>query len=222
VKFLLDRKYWKLALLPIALVALYWSLVRGGFLFPLSLAPEIFCTQNCDRETTLPSTLPGTELLNYDTPLSPQFTNPEKIAILIEKSKYRLTLFYQNEPIKSYPVVFGGDPVGDKQKEGDRRTPEGIFEIRDRYPHPSWSKFIWLDYPNASSWRKHLQAKQHGEIAWFDRVGSEIGIHGVPNNADGYIDTRTNWTLGCISLKNADVNEIYTVVREGTIVKIVP
>ena len=65
---------------------------------------------------------------------------------------------------------------------------------QDLYPHPDWSKFIWLDYPNHDSWHKHLQTKKSGKIGRFDAIGSEIGIHGVPNNGDYMIDEGLNWT----------------------------
>ncbi|MEL7071899.1 MAG: L,D-transpeptidase [Cyanobacteria bacterium J06634_6] len=53
-------------------------------------------------------------------------------------------------------------------------------------------------------------------------IGGQIGIHGVPDNADGFVDTRSNWTWGCVSLKNADVDEIYSVASHNTVVEILP
>ena len=38
----------------------------------------------------------------------------------------------------------------------------------------------------------------------------------MPEGMDDLIDAGKNWTLGCISLKNKDVNEIYSVVRKGS------
>lgn len=143
------------------------------------------------------------------------------VSILIEKSAYRLTLYYNQQPIKSYDVVFG-DPQGDKRREGDRKTPEGIFNIQDKYPHPSWSKFLWLDYPTAQSRCKHRQAKQRGEIPFSSGIGGEIGIHGVPAGQDALIENQMNWTLGCPALRNQDVDEIYDVVQVGTVVEIIP
>ena len=146
----------------------------------------------------------------------------EKISILVEKSDYRLTVFYNLEPVKTYSVVFGSEPVGDKFAEGDRKTPEGIYRVRDLYPHPEWSRFIWLDYPTPQDWREHTQAKLAGVISPTATIGSEIGIHGVPEGADGLIDSRNNWTWGCVSLKNSDVDEIYSVVQQGTVIEVVP
>jgi lipoprotein-anchoring transpeptidase ErfK/SrfK len=36
------------------------------------------------------------------------------------------------------------------------------------------------------------------------------------------VDNRTNWTWGCPSLKNQDVDELYKVVKIGTLVEVVP
>ncbi|MFB2983067.1 L,D-transpeptidase family protein [Microseira sp. BLCC-F43] len=92
--------------------------------------------------------------------------------------------------------------------------------MKDLYPHAAWSKFIWLDYPTKSSWRKHFKAKREGQINWNDSIGSEIGIHGTPD--DSLIKKKSNWTLGCVSLKNKDVDELYQFVQKGTEVEIIP
>ncbi|HLO85003.1 MAG TPA: L,D-transpeptidase [Nostocaceae cyanobacterium] len=202
----------------------YWLLVRIGLIFPLWDLPEILCITNCQNEEQLHSPPTGNEFLNYNQLLDkllPSARDKDKISILIEKSKHRLTIFYDKKPIKSYPVVFG-EPLGDKLGQGDKKTPEGILQIQDLYPHPSWSKFMWLNYPNPQSWRKHLQAKTSGQLPWNVAIGGEVGIHGVPYNADNLIENRENWTLGCPSLKNQDVDEIYQWVQKGTVVEILP
>jgi len=207
----------------------YWKLVRLGYAVPIPYILDVFCSNNCpaDDLNVLHTQLPTDNLLNYDKPLTQILGEPDKldktkISILVEKSKYRLTIYDSKKPVKSYPVVFGGNPGGDKLKAGDSRTPEGVFSIKDMYPHETWSKFLWLDYPTKQSWRKHIKAKQNGTIGWGDSVGSEIGIHGVPANSDNLIKDRSNWTLGCVSLENKDVEELYQFVQKGTAVEISP
>ena len=203
----------------------YFFLIRLGFLMPLSEIPSVLCLNSCLAEATVHPVLPNATLLNDQKPLSELLRDkgePQQISILIEKNKYRLTVFNHLQPVKSYPVVFGSNPVGDKRYEGDQKTPEGIYRIRDLYPHTAWSKFIWLDYPTPISWRKHFQSKFTSEINWFLPIGGEIGIHGVPQGQDRLIEERSNWTWGCISLKNEDVNEIYQVIHRGTLVEILP
>jgi murein L,D-transpeptidase YafK len=104
--------------------------------------------------------------------------------------------------------------------QGDQCTPEGNFKIRGFYPHAKWSKFIWIDYPNDQSWSKHNEARQNGKIPENAKIGGEIGIHGVPEGYDYAIERKMNWTLGCISMTNEDVNEIYPYVFEGMTVQI--
>ena len=61
-----------------------------------------------------------------------------------------------------------------------------------------------------------------GAIAPNATIGSEVGIHGVPTGSDDLVDRRTNWTWGCVSLKNEDVDEIYEVLAQGTLIEVVP
>ncbi len=142
----------------------------------------------------------------------------KEIRILIDKSDYVLSVMADTLVLKQYPVVFGGNPVDDKLRQGDQCTPEGRFRVRTKYPHCSWDKFIWIDYPTEDSWRKHRKAKQDGIIEESASIGGEIGIHGVPAGADEMIDIGMNWTLGCISLKNGDINDFYPYVQTGTLV----
>ena len=210
----------------VILTGSYFLLARFGFIMPISKVYDVFYANASQSEKTvhLPI-IKGDELLNINQPLKEILKSniqPDKVAILIEKSKYRLTVFYNLQPVKSYRVVLGENPTGDKLHEGDKKTPEGIYHVRDLYFHPQWSRFIWLDYPTAESWRKHLEAKATGKINLLLPVGGDVGIHGVPTGQDSFIDQKTNWTWGCISLKTADINEIYDSAKIGTLVEIVP
>ncbi len=143
-----------------------------------------------------------------------------ELSILIDKSDYTLSVLHNGTAIKTFDVVFGGNPADDKRMEGDGCTPEGLFRIRNLYPHKKWSKFMWIDYPTAASWQKFEASKAAEEIPAEATIGGEIGIHGVPNGSDALISTKTNWTLGCISLTNADVNDLYEVSFQGMKVEI--
>jgi murein L,D-transpeptidase YafK len=143
------------------------------------------------------------------------------VWIYIDKSDMQLLIKHDTTTIKTYPVVLGGNPVGDKRMEGDQKTPEGEFALRSLYPHKKWSKFLWVNYPTDESWDKFNKAKAAGEIPKNASIGGEIGIHGVPEGYDALIDEMQNWTLGCISLKNAHVDEIFDAVKVGTKVVIV-
>jgi|GEM_PF-1953324 len=136
------------------------------------------------------------------------------LNIKIDKSDYKLSVYADGNLIKEYPVVFGKDPNGDKLMQGDKRTPEGEFKVRDFYPHDKWQKFVWINYPTQESYQKHKQAKAKGQIPADASIGGSIGIHGVPDDKNYAITERQNWTLGCISMKNQDINELYPFVSK--------
>lgn len=229
----LRQRSLVLILLLTSASILYILLFRLGLLMSPRDLPAVLCGDACAPESPLhpivsEATPLDQALLNESRPLSTLLDNIskepnlEKISILVEKSLYRLTIFYDLKPLKSYAVVLGENPSGDKFSQGDQKTPEGLLHIRDLYPHPEWSKFVWLDYPNPQSWRKHFQAKLTGEIGLFASIGGEIGIHGVPQGLDILIPQRSNWTLGCVSLRNGDIEEIYPFLKIGTPVEIRP
>jgi lipoprotein-anchoring transpeptidase ErfK/SrfK len=205
---------------------LYAVMYKLGFVMSPSALPAVLCIPSCPPtqryHAIAPEPLPETR--TDERSLSEIIGNadPTQLSLLVEKSQYRLTVVYAGHPVKAYPIVLGGNPTGDKLFEGDERTPEGIYRIRDLYPHPDWSKFIWLDYPSPQAWREHFAAKWNGELSWFLPIGGQIGIHGVPEGGDGLIADRTNWTWGCISLTNADVHDLYAVLEPGMLVEIVP
>ncbi|MBN1186098.1 MAG: L,D-transpeptidase [Bacteroidales bacterium] len=143
-----------------------------------------------------------------------------KISVLIDKSDFRLYVLADEVVLKEYSVVFGKTTGDDKLMQGDKCTPEGKFKMISKYPHKDWSKFIWIDYPNDDSWRKHNAAKRDGIIPKNAQIGGEVGIHGVPKGMDYLIDLKYNWTLGCISLKNKDIDELYPFISKNTIIEI--
>ncbi|CAL1520923.1 L,D-transpeptidase [Chitinophaga sp. MM2321] len=155
----------------------------------------------------------------YNARLNSANINPDKIFLLIDKSDYRLYLYEDVTLRKIYKVVFGNKDQSDKLSEGDRRTPEGTFHILSKRFDNRWSRFLLIDYPNEDSWQKFYQRQSKGALSGNASIGGGIGIHGVEYNAgirDSYVEGRINWTLGCISMKNADVNELYEVIKVGT------
>jgi murein L,D-transpeptidase YafK len=140
------------------------------------------------------------------------------IYIRVDKSDFILSVMADTLIVKQYPVVLGGNPVDDKLRQGDMCTPEGEFMVKAKYPYKSWDKFIWINYPTEKSWEKHRKAKLEGFVKEYDKIGGEIGIHGVPKGTDEIIDLGMNWTLGCISLKNKDINDFYHIISTGTVV----
>lgn len=163
-----------------------------------------------------------------------------KVRIVIWKSQYTLTLYKGERPVKTYRAVFGkGFQDGDKQRVGDKRTPEGDFFICSMNHSKRFYKFMGVSYPGIRraehglrqgliSRMQYLKIKKAIEERrappWNTRLGGAIGIHGrmldsatSPKRFSG-----VNWTDGCIAMENADVDEVYSVISIGTPVTILP
>lgn len=142
------------------------------------------------------------------------------ISIIIDKSDYELSVYDEKGWYATFPVVFGNNSLEDKKMEGDKNTPEGSFKIINKKVHDKWCRFLALDYPNAESLEKFKRRKERGEIPAHAKIGGAIGIHGTWPHEDFVVDRYKNWTLGCISMKNSDVMEMYAYAQPGTRVTI--
>lgn len=156
---------------------------------------------------------------------SKRFTRDAKgpvgsVSIIIDKSDYELSVYDDKGWYATYPVVFGNSSLSDKKMEGDKNTPEGSFRITAKRVHEKWCRFLSLDYPTAADREKFNQRKQRGEIPASASIGGGIGIHGTWPHEDFVVDRYKNWTLGCISMKNDDVTEVYGFTSAGTKVSI--
>jgi murein L,D-transpeptidase YafK len=148
------------------------------------------------------------------------FKNPrvKPTIIWVEKQPRRLTVYRGTTRLKTYPVVLGANPRNDKLCQGDHCTPEGVYRVVTKFDHPRWDKFILLDYPNMENWLKFTRAKKAGKLPFDAKIGGEIGIHGTH---DPYMNaTGENWTMGCVSLLNQHIEEIYPLVNDDTLVVI--
>jgi len=139
-------------------------------------------------------------------------------VLVVHKLSRKLTLYQGITPLKSFPIVLGNDPYNDKLCQGDTCTPEGVYHIRAKYPHARWDKFIWLDYPNTQNWLKFSKAKQAGKLPPDADIGGQVGIHGTED--PGRNLSGQNWTKGCVSLMNNDLDELYPLINDKTLVVI--
>jgi murein L,D-transpeptidase YafK len=134
--------------------------------------------------------------------------------ILIEKSTRRLTVFRDGQRLKSYAIRLGFAPVGDKARQGDGRTPEGLFHIDRRNAASAFHLSLGLDYPQP-------QDRERAKAGGYD-PGGDIMIHGQPNGMlDGQV-IAADWTAGCIALPDAAIRELWDAVGIGATVEIRP
>lgn len=142
------------------------------------------------------------------------FGAPKAESLLVKKGEKKLYLIADGKPLKSYNVVFGSNPVGHKQQEGDERTPEGKYFIDYKKADSSFYKAIRISYPNQNDIEN---AKSLGV-----NPGGLIMIHGQRNGLEWFasISQLFNWTDGCIAVANAEMEEIWDAVDVGTPIEI--
>ena len=149
--------------------------------------------------------------------------------IVITKSKRTLDLYDGSGLIKSYKMVLGFTPVGDKQVEGDGRTPEGNFYVFTKNAESRFHLSLGISYPASQDAERGLENKliTAGEGDSIRKaiaekamppqktaLGGEIYIHG------GGI--RSDWTDGCVALKDEEIRQLFDAVPIGTRVTIKP
>lgn len=200
---------------------------RNAFSFLLFALPVLVCCQGAAPSDFSPSRPVAEPAVASNRPLAVLVDSlghdARAIRFHVDKSERRFDVLVGDLLLKRYPCVLGEAPVGDKFHQGDRRTPEGTFTFRSKRVHAQWHKFIWVDYPNAESWRRFNARKAQGLIPRGKDIGGEIGIHGVPKGMDHWIDAGADWTWGCIALRSADVDEIYPFINaNSTTMTVVP
>lgn len=145
----------------------------------------------------------GPRFLSYD--------GPQVTQVRVHKSARTMELMHFDTVLRSFQIQLGRNPVGHKQREGDRRTPEGEYVIDRRNPRSAFHLSLGISYPNEED------AARAEENGW--RPGGDIFIHGRGPNHRG---ARGDWTDGCIAVTDREIELIYAMVRDGTPITIYP
>jgi murein L,D-transpeptidase YafK len=140
--------------------------------------------------------------------------------IIIDKSDYELKVYDEDGWYATYPIVFGSKDLGDKMKEGDRKTPDGKFKIILKKIHPKWGPELLLDYPNEVSLQKFNERKRKGLLPKNAKIGSGIAIHATRPGEEWTVDNFYNWTDGCISVKYTEMKDLFSYIPLDTPVTI--
>jgi len=137
-------------------------------------------------------------------------------SIVVEKGKRTLTLFASGVPVRTYAIALGKQPLGDKVKVGDNRTPEGTYSIDFKNPESKYHKALHISYPDAA----HRERASKLGVS----PGGDIMIHGLPPAyaSLGAAHAQWNWTEGCIAVTDAEIEEIWNAVPKGATISIKP
>ncbi|KQC01159.1 murein L,D-transpeptidase family protein [Pedobacter sp. Hv1] len=128
--------------------------------------------------------------------------------VLVVKSERKMYLQKDGKTIKTFAIALGPNPVGQKQYEGDGKTPEGVYTLDwQRWETPVFHSFH-ISYPNQQDIDR---AKSKGLTP-----GSNIMVHGTSKG----IKKKKDWTNGCIGLSNSDMIEFRKIVFQDTPIEI--
>ncbi len=136
--------------------------------------------------------------------------------VVVNKSKRELLLFKRGIAARTYRVALGRNPAGAKEREGDGKTPEGLYTIVGRNAKSSFHRSLRISYPSNLD-RERARRAGVG-------TGGDIMIHGLPNGQGriGAAHRAMDWTEGCIAVTNEEIEEIWRLVPDGTPVQINP
>ncbi|UCE40656.1 MAG: L,D-transpeptidase family protein [Candidatus Aminicenantes bacterium] len=127
-------------------------------------------------------------------------------VIFVNKKHYYLEIQDNEKMAKRYPISLGRDPFKRKIHQDNKTTPEGFYKITNLQTDATFYKAIDIDYPNAQDRNRYEFMKAEGLVPVDRGIGGEIQIHGKHPR---FGSIQRNWTWGCISLRNTDVDEIF-------------
>ena len=175
----------------------------------LATALVLLFTAGAARPDALPNTQPLAQSASAES-------LPVVDRVLVHKAERRLLLMHGGNVVRSYHVALGLSPVGQKERSGDFRTPEGSYRLERRNARSDYFLSIKVSYPNKED-LKRAHARH-----WD--AGGSIMIHGLPNQLKHDPDYYLNhdWTDGCIAVSNADMVEIWMLTPDDVPIDIVP
>lgn len=137
-------------------------------------------------------------------------------SLVVEKTLRRLTAWSGGLPVRTYDVALGGNPVGHKERAGDKRTPEGLYHIDARNPKSRFHLGLHVSYPNAQD---VARARAQGTAP-----GGDIMLHGLPNGQGGVgpMHRAFDWTNGCVAVTDQEIEELFAAVPVGTPIRFLP
>lgn len=141
---------------------------------------------------------------------------PVADKVVVDKGNRKLHLLKEGAPFRTFEIALGLEPEGDKEEEGDQKTPEGEYMLDGRNPDSDYFLSIHVSYPSSTD---RAMASRKGI-----NPGGQIMIHGqpnIPNYSTSYY-AREDWTNGCIAVSNSDMIDIWLMTPDDVPIQIIP
>jgi murein L,D-transpeptidase YafK len=140
-----------------------------------------------------------------------------------------MLLYSDGKLVRTYRIGLGLSPVGDKVRQGDRRTPEGEFYVFTKNNKSAFYLSLGVSYPNAEHAARGLREGLITKAQYESIIRALKAKRTPPQNTalggDIYIHGRgasSDWTWGCVALEDDDIRELFNAITVGTPVKIEP
>ncbi len=136
-----------------------------------------------------------------------QLRPDQKYAVVVDTSRSRL-YFYRNDDGRLHLTtdyyISSGKAGAQKMREGDQKTPIGVYHVTSSLPRSKLSDFYGsgaypINYPN--EWDRHMGRNGHG-----------IWLHGTPSNTYSRPPKASD---GCVVLTNADLEALASNLQIG-------
>lgn len=134
--------------------------------------------------------------------------------IVVHKAAREMQLLRGDIVLGTYKVALGSAPTGHKRQEGDEKTPVGDYVVDWRNERSVAHLSLHISYPN----EQDVQTAAQANVS----AGGNIMIHGLPNGwgALGAVHHLWDWTDGCVAVTNAEMQQIWSKVANGTKISI--
>lgn len=166
-----------------------------------------------------------------------KITKLNDVHLIIDRKNYRIELYSDKILIKTFKAAFGRNSSMMKTSVSDNVTPTGDYRICSIDTSSTYHKFLHLNYPNdrdaAECFKQgYVDKDEYSTIVLSfnkkecppaeTKLGSGIGIHGIGkfNTIFKNLPFSFNWTNGSVAVSDENIDELYSVCKIGTAVKI--
>ncbi len=151
------------------------------------------------------------------------------VRLVVDKADRRLTVLSGDTPVARFSVGLGFAPVGDKEREGDGKTPEGEYTLCTRNDKSQYYLSLGVSYPSeedaargvaaglitqAEADRVKANFRRGQRPPWDTALGGQIMVHGRGGSSD--------WTVGCIAVDDPVMDILWRITKNGTRITINP
>jgi len=149
--------------------------------------------------------------------------------VVVRKSKRNVALCRAGALVKNLRAGLGEQPVGAKEKQGDGRTPEGVFFVPRLNPESAYHKALVLSYPLPADAQRGVSQQlitanvraqiESAHAACVEppqntALGGDLALQGSGSSTD--------WTRGSIALDDAAIDLVWSAIGVGDTIVILP